>query len=142
MTSRQTIIALHLEGKTYGQISRATGLSRGSVGGHIARWRKEHGGEPSKTNGLPWTMEDTRLLAALAHDRMSYANMSVALGRSQHAIKSRLEFIRSGGLLDPKLPPRDPEWAAEIRRADKRFVRLLAEAFLRGDHLPKIVRAA
>lgn len=133
---RERIIAMHLAGKTYGQISNATGLSRGSVGGHIARWRKENDVEPGKTNGAPWTMEDTRALAAMSSNGMSYAQMSAALCRSQHSIKSRLEFIRSGGLLDPKMPSKEPEWAAAIRRADRKFVRLLAEAFLRGEHLP------
>lgn len=40
---RDIVIALHLEGKTNGQIRLATGLSRGTIGGHIGRWRKQQG---------------------------------------------------------------------------------------------------
>lgn len=142
MTIREQIISMHLAGRSYGQIGKATGLSRGAVGGHIARWRKEHGVEPGRTNGAPWTVEETKRLASMSCQQVSYAQMSAILGRSQHSIKSRLEFIRSGGLLNPKMPSNEPEWATVIRRSDERFVRLLALAFLRGDHLPKIVRAA
>lgn len=41
--TRDIIIAMHLEGKTNGQIRLATGLSRGTIGGHIGRWRKQQG---------------------------------------------------------------------------------------------------
>lgn len=39
-TMKDMVIRLHVEGKTNGQIRIATGLSRGTIGGHIDRWRK------------------------------------------------------------------------------------------------------
>ncbi len=40
-STRDAIVRMHLSGMTNGQIKLATGLSRGTIGGHLDRWRKE-----------------------------------------------------------------------------------------------------
>jgi hypothetical protein len=39
--TREKVVQMHLSGMTNGQIRLATGLSRGTIGGHIHRWRRD-----------------------------------------------------------------------------------------------------
>lgn len=71
--TRDIVIALHLAGKTNGQIRLATGLSRGTIGGHIGRWRKQQGitytGGAVKRDFSKTQTEDTLRKAGFTFDK-------------------------------------------------------------------------
>lgn len=97
---RDVVVNLHLQGLTYGQIALQTKLSRGTIGGHLARWNAA--GKPT-----PRPASATFLLAALDDNRPRQTHFN-----------------------------RELECEIVHRERDKRFVRELAKAFVRGDHLP------
>lgn len=98
--TRELVVSMHKAGKTNGQIRQATGLSRGTIGGHLDRWRKEE-----------------RFKNSCTHQFKPYAPSMVE---------------RSAPTFD-----KDRDAESRHRENDRRFVRELAKAFQRGDHLPK-----
>lgn len=145
-STRDTVVALHLEGLTYGQIRYATGLSRGTIGGHLARWRAASGDEDARVNGRVWTEgEDDDLRRMFAAGAL-IASIADALGRTPRAIHNRLSILRTGDALSPRKPvddwQADKSYARQMREADARFLKALALAFQRGDHLREMARAA
>lgn len=143
---RETIVALHLKGLTYGQIKYATGLSRGTIGGHLARWRIANGDEDVKVNGRLWTGSEDDDLRQMFFAGAPIPTIAKTLGRTTKAIETRIWVLRR----DDKLAPRpaseacasDKAYAVRMREADAKFMNALAAAFQRGDHLPQMARAA
>lgn len=145
-TTRDTVVALHLQGMTYGQIRYATGLSRGTIGGHLARWRAASGDTDARVNGRLWTAgEDDDLRRMFAAGAM-IESMANTLGRSPKAIHNRLSILRTSDTLKPRRAADDYQpdkaYAVKMREADAKMVNALAAAFQRGDHLPQMARAA
>lgn len=145
-SSRQWVVDLHLQGKTYGQISYATGLSRGCIGGHLSRWRADNGLAPGKVNGRPWTQANDLTLARHYYAGMPLADIAMLIGRTRSAVECRLDILRQNGDLCRNQGDGEaqPEYAhvQRQRAADAKFLRALARAFRRGDHLPQMSRAA
>lgn len=137
---RDQIVALHLKGLTYGQIKYATGLSRGTIGGHLARWRAAEGMEDGRVNGRHWTSSEDDDLALMFMAGATKEAIAKRLGRTPKAIDSRLSVLRQDGGMtrakDAERPGYDASYVRSQRQADARFVRALAESFRRGDHLP------
>lgn len=137
---RDQIVALHLKGMTYGQIKYATGLSRGTIGGHLARWRAAEGMEDGRVNGRHWTASEDDDLAQMFMAGATKEAIAKRLGRTSKAIDSRLSILKQDGGLtrakDAERPGYDAAYVRSQRQADAKFVRALAESFRRGDHLP------
>lgn len=146
MDIREQIVALHLKGLTYGQIKYATGLSRGTIGGHLSRWRIANGDTEAKLNGRLWTGSEDDDLRQMFLAGAPIPTIAKSLGRSTKAIETRIWVLRR----DDKLSPRpvsetcsaDKAYAVRMREADAKFVHALAAAFQRGDHLPQMAIAA
>ena len=146
MDTREQIVALHLKGMTYGQIKYHTGLSRGTIGGHLSRWRIANGYTADRVNGRVWTASEDDDLRRMYFAGAPKDTMAKALGRSVRAIDDRVNALRQTDTLAPRKV--DDECMAskahvrEMRECDARFMMALAAAFRRGDHLPAMARAA
>lgn len=146
-------------GMSQGQISAVTGLSRSAIRHrcisgprnvpawpygpegapetvvvHMAKVKQEQ--EKDRTPAFTgWTPElDKKLsdLIALGHS-YDVAASQLGLTRSQAIGRANRIGLKSGYQRD-KLSPIDETW--DQRKRDKIFVKELARAFLRGDHLP------
>jgi DNA-binding CsgD family transcriptional regulator len=146
MTTREQIVALHLKGLTYGEIKYALGLSRGTIGGHLARWRKAEGVEPGRVNERAWTSSEEGELSRMFRAGAPVDAIARNLDRSERAIRSRISLMRSEDRMDPARVSDDyaPErsFVVRQRKADARFCAALAAAFQRGDHLSQDMRLA
>lgn len=89
-----------------------------------------------------FTEEQKATVRQMRLDGLSASLIAKSVGRSEASIRHlvrRLGMIGVGGVKKyhrnsrPALPCKD-DW--EQRVADKAFVRALAQAFVRGDHLP------
>lgn len=140
MDIREQIVALHLKGMTYGQIRYATGLSRGTIGGHLARWRVAEGCEQTRVGGRLWTASEDADLVQMFMAGATKPAIAKTLGRTPKAIDSRLSVLKQDGGLtragEAERPGYDKAYLRSMREADARFVRAMALAFQRGDHLP------
>ena len=105
-STRETIIAMHLDGKTNGQIRHVTGLSRGTIGGHIDRWRKDKVKNPTHHQLKPYApsmMErsnpsyDKERDAEQRHrenDRRFVVELAKAFQRGDHLTKGTIPELR------------------------------------------------
>lgn len=135
---RNEIVRRHLEGKSYNQIARALGISRGTVGGHLARWRLE---ESTVAPVKPFTEVEDRILVRRYKRGDSMGVICNDLGRFSNEIEVRLSELKmSDRLIDERS---DREFRPDIhivhsqRDADRMFVRAIAQAIQRGDHRPR-----
>lgn len=146
MDIREQIVALHQKGLTYGQIRYATGLSRGTIGGHLARWRAASGETDVRVNGRVWTEGEDDDLRRMFAAGATIEAMASALGRTPKAVHNRLSILRTGEALSPRKVtddgPTDNAYARQMREADAKMISALAAAFRRGDHLPQDMRLA
>jgi len=146
MTTREQIVALHLKGMTYGEIKYATGLSRGTIGGHLARWRKAEGVDPGRINERAWTGTEEGELAKMYLAGAAVDVIAKNLGRTPKAIQSRISIMRSEDRMAPAREADDyapaRSFVVRQRSADAKFQVALAEAFMRGDHLNQGMRLA
>lgn len=146
MTTRETIVSLHLKGMTYGEIKYATGLSRGTIGGHLARWRKAEGVDPGRINERAWTASEEGELARMFRSGAPVDSIAKNLGRTAKAVQSRISIMRSEDRMAPARESDDyaPErsFVTRQREADAKMIAALAAAFQRGDHLPQDMRLA
>ena len=147
ISTRQKVVRLHLKGQTNGQIAAALSLSRGTVGGHLKRWRREramHG------QGVWWTDEKLATVCRMHAEGKTSAECGEAVGRSSEAVRKRgralgLSWIdrmpgANTNITAPSLNEKQAEEA--LRQGDARLVRALALAIQRGDHLPQTARAS
>lgn len=143
---REQIVGLHLKGLSYAQIRNATGLSRGTIGGHLMRWRRDDGIGPAKVNERPWTSGEERDLVEMYDSGAAIESIAVKLDRSPIAIDKRVSLMRAEERMIRKRHcdhySIEKQEAARQRADDARFVHALALAFQRGDHLPAMARAA
>lgn len=146
MTTRETIVALHLKGMTYGEIKYATGLSRGTIGGHLARWRVAEGLAATRVNERMWTDAEEGELSRMFRAGAPVDAIARNLGRSEKAIRSRISIMRAEDRMEPARVSDDyaPERSFVVRQrsADAKFQAALAQAFMRGDHLNQDMRLA
>lgn len=146
MDIRDQIVALHQKGLTYGQIKYATGLSRGTIGGHLARWRAANGEETASVRGRLWTAGEDDDLRQMFAAGAPVDTICKTLGRTPKAVNTRICILRRDEKLTPRRIsddcPSDKAQRRVMREADDRFVHALALAFQRGDHLPMMARAA
>lgn len=88
--------------------------------------------------------EDQQIMAMRAKNMATKA-IARKMGRNPSSIHCRLGFLGLGNT-NPAPRQYEPEVGADesikVRKADKRFIRALAKAFLRGDHLPAAQRLA
>ncbi len=146
MSIRDEVVKRHLAGKSYSQIATALGVSRGTVGGHLARWRESGGGDDPRENGKPWTARDMKILRDKYMAGAALGQIAVALGRSVRAIEIRLSAMRVEGEIGFRRGATPDYLEAHLRakqkRDDDRFFHALCLAFERGDHLPAVKVAA
>ncbi len=146
MDIREQIVALHQKGLSYGQIKYATGLSRGTIGGHLARWRAANGEDATKVNGRLWTASEDDDLRQMFAAGAPIESIAKTLGRTPKAISTRICILRRDEKLTARRVsddcPSDKTFRREMRKADANFIQALAQAFARGDHLPAMARAA
>lgn len=144
--NREVIISMFQSGKTYQQIANRLGVSRGTVGGHICRWRKEKGLLPERTPGERWNVEQDDQIATLCREGLSHAEIASIIGRTEKAVRTRLAILADcGAIIRTNQPERPPDTLFDVKKmrlADAKLLRAMAEAFQRGDHLPKTQRAA
>lgn len=136
---RDDIVRRHLEGKSYNQIAKALGISRGTVGGHLARWRIEAGNKPA---AKPWTEAEDRILLRRYRRGDSMGTICNDLGRFASEVEVRISELKmSDRLIDDR---NDREFRPDVhvvhsqREADRLFVRAIAQAMRRGEHLPGV----
>lgn len=146
MTPREQIVALHLSGLTYGQIKAVIGLSRGTIGGHLARWRKAEGVDPGRINERPWTSSEEGELSRMFRAGAPIDAIAKNLGRTPKAIQSRISIMRAEERMDPARASDDyapaKSYVIRQREADAKMIKALAAAFQRGDHLSQDMRLA
>lgn len=146
MSIRDEVVKRHLAGKSYSQIANALGVSRGTVGGHLARWRETGGGDEPRENGKPWTAQDIKTLSQKYMAGAALGQIAVSLGRSVRAIEIRLSAMRLEGDIGCRREITPDYLEAHLRakqkRDDDRFFHALCLAFQRGDHLPAMKAAA
>lgn len=100
-------------------------------------------GEESFSHGEPWTEEKDRELTEFARMSYSRAQISKMTGRSIDAITTRatllgVRFTRDtyGGSHKASYDRPTYEKRKEQEERDRGFIRALAAAIYRGDHLP------
>ena len=146
MNTRETIVALHLKGMTYGEIRYATGLSRGTIGGHLARWRVAEGLAATRVNERMWTDAEEGELARMFRAGAPVDAIAKNLARSEKAIRSRISIMRSEDRMEPARASDDyapaKSYVIRQREADAKMIKALAAAFQRGDHLSQEMRLA
>lgn len=102
--SRELVVRLHLEGKTNGQIRLATGLSRGTIGGHIGRWRKENRGGAVNRDFSKTQTADTLRKSAPSYDKEREQE-----NRHRQADKDFVRLVALAILRGDNLPAGEPK---------------------------------
>ena len=109
-TRQRQIIALFKEGKSYGEIAKATGASRGMVSGVISRARADGSDLPKRPGGRSkkesTRAKDERDLSIL---RLRGAGLTVPeivrrLGVSENIVRNRSNDIRNADLAESGEP--------------------------------------
>lgn len=136
---RNEIVRRHLEGKSYNQIARALGITRGTVGGHLARWRLESNDKPASK---PFSAVEDRVLLRRYRRGDSMGVICNDLGRFASEVEVRISELKmSDRLIDDRA---DREFRPDVhvvqsqREADRMFVRAIAQSMMRGEHLPGV----
>lgn len=136
---RNEIVRRHIEGKSHNQIAKALGISRGTVGGHLARWRIESSDKPTSK---PWTEVEDRILLRRYRRGDTMGVICNDLGRFASEVEVRISELKmSDRLIDDRA---DREFRPDVhivhsqREADRLFVRAIAQSMMRGEHLPGV----
>lgn len=147
--TREEVVSRHLKGMTNGQIAAALGLSRGTVGGHLYRWRRGPTPTP-KTKPCGFSEAQDAMIRKLHSEGLASAEVGDAVGKSSEAVRKRGRALglcwkdrqrRTG--LTFTIPSLNEKQVEEAQREnDARLVRALAQAFMRGDHLSSNMRDA
>jgi transposase len=139
METRERVVQLHLKGMSNGQIGLMLNLSRGTVGGHLYRWRR--GPRIRQPRADEWTDEQDATLLEMHAAGDTSAAIGEALGKSSEAIRKRahrLGLSFSDRAPKPRLAFTVPNLTEKQieeaqRESDRRFVRALAAAYQRGE---------
>jgi len=133
--TRAKIIRMEREGKSYGQIAAALGLSRGTVGGHISR--EKHKGVILVSRDDYSEKEDATIREMRAEGH-NCGQIARAIGRSYDGVRkrgnrlgivwNRRENVFAGQVLTPKT-----ENEESLRKHDAAFVARLYEAYAAGE---------
>lgn len=139
--TRQKVVERHLKGHTNGQIANALGLSRGTVGGHLYRWRQSLLRKPVVQPKPHWTDEEKAALFLMHKAGHTSAEVGAALGKSSEAV--RKQGKRQGLSWADRCPRSaltytvpaltDAQIEENQRENDVRFMRALALAYQRGE---------
>lgn len=145
LRTRKSVVEMFQRGLSYGQISQATGLSRGTIGDKLAAWRRSESVVVTRSAEL-WTPEEDAVVIAGAKARMGMIHVAGKIGRSYRATLSRLSSLRTQGELhgtpgDSKCGD-ETELRRELEASSAALVRGVAMAIRNGDHNPKMERAA
>lgn len=137
-TLRSEVVRLHLAGNTLTMISRALGVSRGQAGRSLNEWREGQGIEPRV---IPFSQAEDTYLTRMYRRGLSKPSICKAMGRDVFEIEKRLsqlgvsERVRVPAPDDHEVKPEQPVVIAQ-RERDRLFVKAIAEAMIRKEHLP------
>lgn len=133
--TRAKIIRMEREGKSYGQIAAALGLSRGAVGGHISR--EKHKVVVRVVHDDYSDAEDATIRSMRAEGH-NCGEIARTLGRPYDGVRkrgnrlgivwNRRENMFAGQVLTPKT-----ENEESLRKHDAAFVARLYEAYTAGE---------
>lgn len=144
--TRDEVVSRHLKGMTHGQIAATLGISRGTVGGHLWRWRR---GPTPRAKPLGFSEAQNATIRKLHAEGKASAEVGEAVGKSSECVRKQGRRLglcwrdRRRRALTFTLPNLNEKQAdAAQRENDARLVRALALAFMRGDHLPLATREA
>lgn len=135
--------ALFRSGKSYLEIAEALGTTKGVVGGLIMRYRQRLTKQRAPSGDMGWSADQNGKLREMHSRGCTVMEVAFAVGKSYEATRiqgRRLGLTWANNAPKPKghsVDGRKDEMREyEQRRADERFVREMAKAFMRGDHLP------
>lgn len=96
----KTAWEMYEAGKSYEEIAEYIGRSVGATKLHIHMMRKAKGVKPTykKTSGIPpWTKEQDEMLIQMHNSGINPQVSAKTLGRSYHAVKCRVTYLRQKG---------------------------------------------
>lgn len=137
---RKSIVSLHEKGLKQGEICRVLDLSKATVSGHLKR--HQHALKKGGINGDKYTPEEDAIILKLHSEGKNCTEVAEALNRGYDAVRkhgaihlglSWNRYVSPFETVSGRPYAHDDE---KQRHNDRLFVREMAKAFQRGDHLP------
>lgn len=145
--TRNEVVALHKRGLSNGQIAKSLGIVRGTVGGHLYRWRR---GETPTGRPSSWSQEAVATMVQMHATGATSREIGAVIGKTPGAVRkhgarmglSWIDRVPRSGLRFTLPNLTDKQIEAAQRDGDQKMVRALALAFARGDHIREAMKAA
>jgi hypothetical protein len=136
-TLRSEVVRLHLAGNTLTMISRALGISRGQAGRSLNEWRE---GQGITARTIPFSQAEDTYIVRMYRRGMSKPSICKEMGRDLIEVERRLSQLGVSDRIKPhetesEVKPEQPVVIAQ-RERDRLFVKAIAEAMIRKEHLP------
>ena len=144
MTRDETILARAARGDRYATIASDLGVSRALIAGVV--YRARHYTPPRVETGKPhWTGEQTATLRRMHKEGFVAAEIGEAVNKSADAVRLQGKRMglkwttraRKSKAWHPTASESEAGAEKRLREGDAKLMRAIAQAIVRGDHLPR-----